>query len=318
MPELAVLNLPLLDLALCLMILGTALATIAGAGVYRSIMFFVIYGLFVSLAWVRIGAIDVALAESAIGAGLTGVLLVSAAGRLPHGSDEAPRHPAAAALATALGGVLIWAWFVTPEAPGLSAAVAENLSAAGVGNPVTAVLLNYRAWDTLLEAVVLIVALLGVWMLARDADWGNPLGPRQHARPGGVMATLGRVVPPVGLMIGVYIVWAGAEQPGGAFQGGTVLAAVGLLAAMAGHLQAPAIHSRAMRVGLVLGPLVFLGAGLLTLVFGAGFLTWPEAYAKPIIVVVEIVLTLSIVLTLGLLVLGQPLPQPVEPDEGKG
>lgn len=300
----------MLDLVLCALILITALAAIAGTQVFRSIVFFVVYGLLVAVAWVRLGAVDVALAEGAIGAGLTGVLLLSASGRLPAWRGAQPVRPLAALLAAGLSATLAWAWFVTPEAPGLTADVAERLSETGVGNPVTAVLLNYRAWDTLLESIVLLAALAGVWMLGRDADWANPLGLRQHAREGGTMATLGRFLPPVGLLVGVYLVWAGADQPGGAFQGGTVLAAMGILAAMAGRLDPPRVDRPAWRVGLVIGPGVFLLTGIAMLAAGLGFLTYPQAFAKPIIVGIEIFLTLSIAVTLGLLVLGPPGERP--------
>jgi multisubunit Na+/H+ antiporter MnhB subunit len=298
------------DLVLCALILTTALATVAGTAVFRSIVFFVVYGLLVGLAWVRLGAVDVALAEAAIGAGLTGVLLLSASGRLPTLRQRQAFRPLAALLAASLSAMLVWAWFATPEAAGLGGAVAGSLAETGVGNPVTAVLLNYRAWDTLLESIVLLAALVGVWMLGRDAEWTNPLGLLQHAREGGTMATLGRFLPPVGLLVGVYLVWAGADHPGGAFQGGTVLAAMGILAAMAGRFDPPRVQDPLWRVALVIGPAVFLLAGLAMLVAGLGFLTYPVALAKPVILVIEVFLTLSIAVTLAFIVLGPPGARP--------
>src|SRR5690606_22528681 len=140
---------------------------------------------------------------------------------------------------------LAWAWFVLPLPDRPDAALAEAMPRAGVGNPVTAVLLNFRAWDTLLESLVLLTALLGLWMLTRAPDWQARLGLPQHVRAGGVMAGFGRVLPPVGLLVGVWLVWAGAERHGGAFQGGTVLAAVGLVAAMAGVIRPPRIGATA-------------------------------------------------------------------------
>jgi multicomponent Na+:H+ antiporter subunit G len=96
-----------LDLALCALILGVALATVAGRGVFRAMVFFIVYGLLVAVGWVRLGAIDVALAEAAIGAGLTGC---SAAGRarpaLAHGHGAGPG--ARRASAAALAGVRRW------------------------------------------------------------------------------------------------------------------------------------------------------------------------------------------------------------------
>jgi len=294
------------DLILCGLIVLTALATIAGVQVFRSIVFFVVFGLLVGVAWVRLGAVDVALAEAAIGAGLTGVLLLSASARLPLWQGAVPLRPWAALLAAGLSAMLAWAWFATPVTPGLIHEVLTHLDSSGVGNPVTAVLLNFRAWDTLLESIVLLAALLGVWMVGRDGDWNLPLGLPQVARDGGTMDTLGRFLPPLGFLVGVYLVWAGADHPGGAFQGGTVLAAMGILAVMAGRFQAPRVDSRLWRLGLVVGPGVFLLAGLALQAAGLGFLTYPVAHAKSIIVVIEVFLTLSIAVTLALLLIGPP------------
>lgn len=299
-----------LDLALCALILGVGLATVAGRGVFRAVVFFIVYGLLVAVGWVRLGAVDVALAEAAIGAGLTGVLLLAAHGRLARlgaarDVSVGPHLPAALAGA-GLAGALAWAWFALPLPDRPAAELAAALLDAGVGNPVTAVLLNFRAWDTLLESIVLLAALLGLWMLTREEDWRAPLGLAQHARPGGVLAGFGRVLPPVGLLVGVWLVWAGADAHGGAFQGGTVLAAVGLVAAMAGLIRPPRIGLPAWHAALVAGPAVFLIAGLAGSVFAGGFLTLPPALAKPAIVTIELALTVSIAVTLALLVLGPP------------
>jgi uncharacterized MnhB-related membrane protein len=45
----------------------------------KSVISFFSFGLLMSISWVRLMAPDVALAEAAIGAGLTGILLLSAA-----------------------------------------------------------------------------------------------------------------------------------------------------------------------------------------------------------------------------------------------
>jgi uncharacterized MnhB-related membrane protein len=298
------------DLALCALILGVALATVAGRGVFRAVVFFIVYGLLVAVGWVRLGAIDVALAEAAIGAGLTGVLLLGAHGRLLRLDTARDRaqgwHLLAALTGAALAAALAWAWFVLPLPDRPGPELAEAMPRAGVGNPVTAVLLNFRAWDTLLESVVLLAALIGMWMLTREGAWQARLGLPQHVRPGGVMAGFGRVLPPAGLLIGVWLVWSGAERHGGAFQGGTVLAAVALVAVMGGLVRPPRIGARAWHAALVVGPAVFVLVGLAGALLGAGFLGLPVSWAKPAIVVVEVALTVSIAATLAFLVLGPP------------
>ena len=49
---------------------------------------YIVYGLLLALVWVRLFALDVALTEAAIGGGVTGVLLISAAVRLRRESRE--------------------------------------------------------------------------------------------------------------------------------------------------------------------------------------------------------------------------------------
>jgi len=67
--------LALLDLLLALALLGLALGAVAGAALFRSIVMFVVFGLMLAVVWGRLGAPDLALAEAALGAGLTGALL---------------------------------------------------------------------------------------------------------------------------------------------------------------------------------------------------------------------------------------------------
>jgi hypothetical protein len=158
----------------------------------------------------------------------------------------------------------------------------------------------------LLESVVLLAALIGLWLLSRDEDWQQRLGVPQHARPGGIMASFGRVLPPVGFLVGVYLVFIGADEPGGAFQGGTVLAAVGLVAALAGLIRPPRIRQWQWHAGLVLGPLVFLLAGVAGALAGSGFLGYPEEIAGTAILIIEAALAVSIAVTLAFLVIGPP------------
>lgn len=306
------------DAVLCALILAAALAAVAGRGLFRAVVFFILYGVLVATAWLRLDAIDVALAEAAIGAGLTGVLLLGAVARLARLGAQGHDPPLAVVLTAGLAAagasvVLVWSFLALPPPQGLQVAVADSLPESGVENAVTAVLLNFRAWDTLLESIVLLAALIGVWSLTRDDAWGGRAGIPQHVRPGGVLSTFGRVLPPIGVLIGVYLVWAGASRAGGAFQGGTVLAAVILLAAMAGILRPPEVTARGWRIALVAGPAVFLLAGLAGLGAGA-FLTIPPAHAKALILTVEAALTLSIAVTLALAVLGPPEPPALSPD----
>ncbi len=70
------------DLALVLLILTAAVWTVAVRDRRDAVIGFIVVGLLLSLAWMRLNAVDVALTEAAIGGGATGLLLLRACARL--------------------------------------------------------------------------------------------------------------------------------------------------------------------------------------------------------------------------------------------
>ncbi len=79
------------DAVLGLALLWLAWQTLASPELFRAIVLFIAFGLLMALAWVRLEAPDVALAEAAIGAGLTGALLLTALSRLePKNKSKIP------------------------------------------------------------------------------------------------------------------------------------------------------------------------------------------------------------------------------------
>jgi multisubunit Na+/H+ antiporter MnhB subunit len=302
-----------LDAGVFALVLAVAAWIVTVRESMAAVMGLVVYGLLLALVWLRLGAPDVALTEAAIGGGLSGVLMIGAAGRMRTGGPPAAREPGigrrlvAAALAASVTAGLAAALLLLPDpAPTLAPAAAANLEATGVGNPVTSVLMAFRAMDTFLEKVVLLLALVGAWSLAPDRLWGGRPGPHHRADPDGPLAFLARVLAPVGIVTGVYLLWVSADEPGGAFQGGTLIAAMWLLVMMAGLADAPAIGGRRLRLVLIAGPAVFLLVGLGGLALGEAFLAYPVAFAKPLILAIEIPMTLTIAVTLGLLMAGVP------------
>jgi len=302
----------MLNIGLAVLVLAVASWTIAARSAFAAVVGFVAYGLFLTFVWARIGAIDVALTEAAIGSGLTGALLIGAevllrTGAAPGENPSAILRLAAALLSTAVAASLAFAIISLPDpAPTLAPAAAENAAATGLGNPVTNVLIAFRAMDTMLEKVVLLLALIGVWSLATDRAWGGRPVRLGHVDPDGVLAFFARLLPPVGIVVGLYILWVGADRPGGAFQGGTILGAMWLLVMKGGLADVPPVGSRWLRLVLITGPLVFVVVGLGGLAVGDAFLAYPVAYAKPLIVAIELAMTLTIASTLGMLLSGPP------------
>ena len=305
--------------SLAVLVLAVAGWTIIARASFAAVAGFITYGLLLTLVWVRLDAVDVALTEAAIGSGLTGALLIGAVHRLRTGEVPAAENSAtvlrpvamvlSAIFAAALAAAVL---FLPVPAPTLAEAAAANAAATSLANPVTNVLMAFRAMDTLLEKVVLLLALVGVWSLAPDHLWGGRPGQRREANPDDPLVFLARLLPPIGIVVGIYMLWTGANQPGGAFQGGTILAAMWLLVMMAGLADAPPVSRRWLRLILIAGPVVFFIVGLGGLWLGDAFLSYPVAYAKPLILAIEFAMTLTIAVTLGLLMAGPPERDAVE------
>ena len=198
-----------------------------------------------------------------------------------------------------IAGLLWWALLsLPPQATGLAAAVREYLPQSGVRAEVTAVLLNFRGYDTLLELAVLLAALLAAWQLGRMQV------PRSTRRPGPVVETLVRLLVPVTVVVTGYVLWLGSHAAGGAFQAGALLAGAGVLLLVA-SADTRLLQDRAvLRVLLVAGPAVFaLIAGVLLFSEGA-LLRYPPGFAGGLILLIEAVSVVSIGLILTLLFAG--------------
>ncbi len=334
----SVLNL-LLDCVLAVLILLLALRAVLVGGLYQSAVTFIAFGLTLALAWARLAAPDVALAEAAIGAGLLGVLLIhslrdfepSGGGSVMDGSTErgdSPQAPVGGpsgpeprgkrfwgvpkpegvvfskpALQTAMvllgtgvfAGFLLTAVWGMPVGGGLTAASAEALERSGVEHPVTAVLLNFRSYDTWLEVGVLLIAMLAIF--CAGGFEGFRRGEVSTERDL-LIDRLARLLAPVMVLVAGYLLWLGKAYPGGAFQAGVVLGAAGILLQLAGWHFVEAMPRWVWKLGLAIGFAFFLLAGIGFMVLDRAFLEYPAAHAGWLILWVEAFATLSIGLTL--------------------
>lgn len=83
------------DSMLAVLLLLVAGFALFSHGLFRAIVLYITFGLLLALAWVRLNAPDIALAGIAIGAGLTGALLLSVWTKLKHPNSANEDHPAA-------------------------------------------------------------------------------------------------------------------------------------------------------------------------------------------------------------------------------
>ncbi len=310
--------LQVLDLGLAILVLAVACWTIAAREVFSAVVGYVAYGLLLSIVWIRLYAPDVALTEAAIGSGVTGVLLVTSAARLRGaGGVVAAAPPAAserflaAALAVLVAAAIAAVVLTLPEpAPTLAPEAREGLAATGLGNPVTAVLIAYRSFDTMLEKIVLLLAVVGVWSLAPDRYWGGAPAPLGRARPEGALLFLDQALVPLGILVGIHIFWVGADEPGGALPAGAILAAMWMIVMIARLSAPPRVGARWLRLALIAGPAIFLAAGIAGVGMAGNFFAYPAGFAKPIILFIEAFMLLSIAVTLPMLVAGPPRRSP--------
>ena len=296
------------DALLGLVIVAVAVRALVAPDSFQAVVHLVVFGLLMALAWSRLDAVDVSLAEAAIGAGLTGALFLNAIARPRDGgqgrSVDAPGGaPRSVAVLLAAGAVLLFgASFsgLPPAPPGLADAVEARIAQSGAVNPVTAVLLNFRAYDTLLEIAVLMLAAAGVWSLGSAAA-----SPREAGPPSGpvLLAFVRVLIPLIGVVAG-YLLWTGTKGPGGAFQAGAVLGASGVLLVVGG-LARPAPRDPLVRTGAAIGFVAFLAVGAGALARGRALLEYPPARAETTVLVVEALLTISIATILVALFAGR-------------
>ncbi len=128
------------------------------------------YSFFLALVWAWLGAVDVAFVEAVVGAGLaTMFFLLTLFGTAPGDTRISRPSPTWLALIgfLLLGGLLLYAAgdlpeFGDPASPAsvhVSPVYLENsLRDTRTPNIVTSVLMDYRAFDTLIETIVIFTA----------------------------------------------------------------------------------------------------------------------------------------------------------------
>lgn len=172
-----------LDATLLALVVATAVAVLALPDLLDAVVAFGAFSFFSALFFASLGALDVAFTEAAVGAAITTVLFVAVLCRVerlrPRPLPRSRRPAAASALAVAglgglvlAGGALALPAVGAPDAPAATHVspryIERGPSETGATNMVTAVLADYRAFDTLGETVVVFTAAIAcVLVLAR-------------------------------------------------------------------------------------------------------------------------------------------------------
>ncbi len=292
------------DIMLVLLLLALAWTTCSTQDVKRAVTLFIAMGLLLAIVWARLKAPDLALAEAVIGAGISGALLLSAIKDYP--ATAMVRHRSRLiegiinSLTLALTILMSWAvWHGLNMSDGirLSEQVFSQLPVSGVSNPVTAVLLNYRAYDTLLELAVVLTAVLTVLTLnEKRADYQGSTSP--------LLQGMTRWLVPLLVVTSGYLLWVGAHAPGGAFQAGAMLAAAMILLQLAYPSRRAEFNNHLLKILLVIGIFTFVLVGLWMMSRNDDFLAFTPAWAGSLILIIETAATVSIATALTLAYLG--------------
>ncbi len=177
------------------MILLTLLAAVTVAIILQRNLFAVVvltgaYSFLMASVMIALDAVDVAMTEASVGAGVSTVFLLTTlyltkSREMP--STSGPAVPLA--VSTLLGGVLVYGTYGLPSFGAADAPVqthvgpdylARSIPETTVENVVTSVLASYRSFDTLGETTVVFTAAIGVLLLLRgrmrgyDGDGGEP------------------------------------------------------------------------------------------------------------------------------------------------
>lgn len=306
----------LLDLFLVLTLLWLAWNLLRSEDLFRAVVLFIIFGLLMVIAWVRLKAPDIALAEAAIGTGLTGALLLDAIGYMDREAGLAKRGPERGAVSAKKEGrgkyvfspfllllLIVIAGFTMvrvvtslPDYPeGLAGNVDSNMALSGVRSRVTAVLLNFRGYDTLLEIGVMLAAVTGVISLrGRDKAGYQSGGPA-----GALLPAFTGVIVPVGIMVGAFFLYEGGHAPGGAFQSGSVLAAVLVLLRLSGFQPPSRLGRKTTEALIFAGFILFLLVAGIAAFIGNYLLEYPPGLAGALIFIIEAALSVSIAFMLA-------------------
>lgn len=140
------------------------------------------YSFLMASVMIVLDAVDVAMTEAAVGAGVSTVLMLGTL-YLTKIQEARPMHSVAVPLfvAAATAAILFWATaemppFGLPDGPVLAAGpdyLDRSVPETGIPNVVTSVLASYRGFDTLGEVVVVFTAGIGVLVLLKRSPQGK-------------------------------------------------------------------------------------------------------------------------------------------------
>ena len=287
---------PMIALAPWALLIGTCLAA---ARMHHDRLMMVlltsVVGLVVSLGFVYLSAPDLALTQISVEV-VTTVLMLLALNFLPKDSpDESDRRrhlgQGVLALAAGVGAAALSYAVMTRDGATISDYhVAQAYPGGGGTNVVNVILVDFRGFDTFGEIIVLAIAALAIFALLDGALRGPSLGrviswvpdqERSKDRHPMMLVVATRFLLPVSLVVGVFLLLRGHNQPGGGFIAGLVVAIALVMQYLASGYAWTAQrrtvdHHALIGLGVLVAGLTGVGAWLA----GKPFLTSAYGYFK--------------------------------------
>ena len=189
-----------------------------------------------------------------------------------------------------LGFLLLYAsidfpeWGATDSPASVSPVSSHFIAQTGVDtevpNMVTAVLADYRGFDTMFETVVVFIAGLALFAILKSSSREKPskLEHEVEAEPDLIVTNTVRLIVPVIQIFAFYVLAHGHVSPGGGFQGGVLMGASFILVALSWDLDKALARfsiNRCMTVA-ALGIFIYAGIGLFSMFLGGEFLDYAE------------------------------------------
>jgi len=224
-----------------------ALIIIAEQRVYRMIIYFGIFSLIVSVGYLLLGAPDVAMAEAVTSAFSTIFFIVcieryynserdymneryingkpKPVNSSPHIKKK--RFGWVIPLLLATAGFSVYMLFIPQGEPAeylKDLYLTRFMTDVGGENSITAIYLAYRVYDTLFEALILVISVTAVVHLSYFSGSTPDKGRRSEIERSGMTAFTMRLICPVIFIFAVYLIANGHISAGGGFQGGLAVA----------------------------------------------------------------------------------------------
>ena len=283
----------LIDIVLLGLLMITGFAIVRMRSLLAVAMLTSIYSLLSAALFVVLDAVDVALTEAAIGAGISTILMLATIA-LTADEEKAPRHTPLLPLlvVTATGAALIYGTVDMPHYGDPAAPAHRHVAPTylqdtpgeiGVPNVVTSVLASYRGYDTLGEVTVIFTAGIGVLaLLGYRTRRRNIQGP--GIRRLVVLRVIAKLFFPLILLFALYVLFHGDYGPGGGFQAGVIFATGFILYALAfglGNAQRVIPH-QLLRIMAAVGVLIYAAVGIEGMLLGGKFLEYRVLADDPV------------------------------------